>query len=59
MAKCICKDYEKDKNIVVFPFAIAWMDRSPLFVKHISRLEVHFLWWYWGWSFERREKDGK
>ena len=59
MAKVIRKDYEKDKNITVFPLAVAWIDRDRIFVNHTSRLEIHFLWWHWGWTFERSKKDEK
>lgn len=59
MAKIVRRDYEKDTNILAFPMVVMWMDRDPLFVNHTSRLEIHLLWWHWGWSVERGKKDGK
>ncbi len=45
--------FEKTKGYIVFPIAIAWVDRDPLFVKHTSIFSIHFLWWSWGLWFER------
>ena len=58
MAKIIRRHYEKDKNVVVFPLSVVWMNHSPLYITHTSRLEIHFLWWHWGWTIERGKKDG-
>lgn len=50
------KHFHFDKDWFVFPFAIVWKtDCWELVGKH-SRLEIHFLWFHWRWTFKRKEK---
>ena len=50
--------YETGKGCIVFPFAIVWEERDPLYNNYVSKLSIHFLWWHWGLWFERGRRYG-
>ena len=51
--------FEKHKDYIVFPFTISWQNRDPMYIRHTSILGIHFLWWHWGWWFERGTTESK
>lgn len=53
MSKYLKRSHNKDKDFIVFPIAFGWENRDPFYIKHTSRLTIHFLWWHWAWWFER------
>ena len=53
MAKKWWMKHEKCKDYIVFPFAIVWEYNDPIYIRHTSKLTIHFLWWHWGFWFER------
>lgn len=53
MGKNRWRRFEKNKGYIVFPFAIVWEDSDPLRIYRTSKLTIHFLWWHWGFRFER------
>ena len=59
MSKYMKRSHSKDKGYIVLPFAIGWEDRDPFYIKHTSRLTIHFLWWHWAWWFERGGTESK
>ena len=45
------------KNWFTFPLCIVWCDCSCEYGVKSGRLEVHILWWHFGWTFYEKEKD--
>ena len=44
-----------DTGCFVFPLAVVWKTDIYELVGRTSRLEIHFLFWHWRWTFIEEE----